>query len=402
MKIHRLLVDQVVQTLTEIFSGRVYADKAVERVLKNQRRWGARDRRFFAESVYECVRWKRRLAFLAGVSESDSSQDDCFRMWTTFAFEQGWLENPEEWGVRPAILEQKISDLENRAPLAVRESIPDWMDQLGRAETGDRWPAIVSSLNDKATVDLRVNTLKGNRRELQDRLRSQDGFETEAIKDVPTALALKERRNVFTTESFKLGLFEVQDRASQMVAPLLDPQPGDRVVDACAGAGGKSLHIAALMQNKGRLLSMDIHEWKLKELRTRASRDGVDIIETRVIESTKTIKRLADQMDRVLLDVPCSGIGVLRRNPDSKWKLGLAELERLRALQFEILSSYSRMVKPGGILVYATCSFLPSENDQQVRKFLAGGGWELLGEVKVFPDEGRGDGFYAAKIRRNL
>jgi 16S rRNA (cytosine967-C5)-methyltransferase len=174
------------------------------------------------------------------------------------------------------------------------------------------------------------------------------------------------------------------------------------VIDACAGAGGKSLHIAALLKNKGTVISMDIHEWKLKELRTRAARGGVDVIEARVIESGKTIKRLEATADRVLLDVPCSGLGVVRRNPDTKWKLTLEEVTRLQRLQAEILNDYSKMTKPGGLLVYATCSILPGENERQVEKFLASHGeeWTLEEQLRVDPDQQRGDGFFAARLRR--
>ena len=181
---------------------------------------------------------------------------------------------------------------------------------------------------------------------------------------------------------------------------MLDPQPGERIADACAGAGGKTLHLAALMKNKGKILALDIHDYKLNELKIRTRRAGVDIVETRVIDSSKVIKRLADSFDRVLLDVPCSGMGVLRRNPDSKWKLNPEEIQKMQSLQKEILGSYSKMVKPGGILVYATCSLLPSENQKQVEAFM-GEGWTLLQEIVVLPDEGRGDGFYAAKLKRN-
>jgi 16S rRNA (cytosine967-C5)-methyltransferase len=391
------MVEQVVKALEEVFSGASYADKIIERTLKTQKKWGARDRKFFAESVYECVRWRRRLEALIE-HRGPMNSAAVMRIWTTWAFEHGWISHPEDWGIHPHEFEARLKKFEATASRAVRESIPDWLDQLGEKELGDRWPAVLKALNEKAPVDLRANSLKTTREDLRQELNGE-GIETDLIPGIESGLTLRERKNVFITKAFQGGLFEVQDRASQLVAPLLDPQPGERICDACAGAGGKTLHIAALMKNKGRIVAMDIHDWKLNELRTRASRAGVQIAETRVIESTKTIKRQIDSFDRVLLDVPCSGLGVLRRNPDSKWKLTLEEFERLRALQAEILASYSRMVKPGGILVYATCSFLPSENNQQVEKFLTPE-WTLLEQVRVYPDQGRGDGFYAAKMRK--
>ncbi len=191
----------------------------------------------------------------------------------------------------------------------------------------------------------------------------------------------------------------MQDAGSQLIAPFLKAEPGMRVIDACAGAGGKTLHLASIMENKGRIISMDVEQWKLDELQKRAKRAGASIIETRLIDGTKTIKRLENSADRLLLDVPCSGLGVLKRNPDAKWKLSPKAIEEVKVKQAEIISDYSSMLKKGGIMVYATCSILPSENKSQVNKFLDAqkGGFELLEERTVNPSEGF-DGFYIARI----
>lgn len=195
----------------------------------------------------------------------------------------------------------------------------------------------------------------------------------------------------------------MQDAGSQQIVPFLEIQPGHKVVDACAGAGGKSLHIAALMENKGRLLSMDIHEHKLETLKQRAKRAGVHVAETRVIQNNKTIKRQKEKFDRVLLDVPCSGLGVLKRNPDAKWHLNSQNLDTLIALQTDILARYSQMCKVGGKLVYATCSILPSENEQQVERFLANNpNWQLEDSLRLLPGvNSEFDGFYAARLVKN-
>jgi 16S rRNA (cytosine967-C5)-methyltransferase len=188
-----------------------------------------------------------------------------------------------------------------------------------------------------------------------------------------------------------------------LVAPLLAPEPGMRVVDACAGGGGKTLHLAALMQSKGQLIALDTLEWKLEALKKRARRAGASNIETRVIENSKVIKRLHGSADRLLLDVPCSGLGVLRRNPDSKWKLSPAQIEQLRATQQDILQRYSPIVRPGGRMVYATCSILPSENEMQVATFLAseaGKDFRLLEERRILPQDAGFDGFYIALLER--
>ena len=174
-----------------------------------------------------------------------------------------------------------------------------------------------------------------------------------------------------------------------------------RVIDACAGAGGKTLHLAALMKNKGKLIAMDVEATKLTELQKRARRAGVSNLEIRTIDSSKTIKRLENSADRLLLDVPCSGLGVLKRNPDAKWKLSPEFIQNVRDLQQHILQDYCNMIKKQGLLVYSTCSILPSENEQQVERFLKNNEdkFELLEEKHHWPSDGF-DGFYMALFRR--
>ena len=213
-----------------------------------------------------------------------------------------------------------------------------------------------------------------------------------------------ERANVFRTEVFKKGYFEVQDASSQLVAEYLDVAPGMKVIDTCAGAGGKTLHLASFMKNKGQIIAMDIYESKLKKLKIRARRNKVHNIDTRVIDSTKPIKKLYNKADRVLIDAPCSGIGVLRRNPDSKWKLQPEFLDNIKKVQQDILQKYSKMVKSGGKLVYATCSVLPSENQNQITEFLAsesGKDFKLIKDNKVFAHTSGFDGFYMALLEKN-
>ncbi len=406
MKLPPHLLDEIINSLGEVFSGRRYADKVIEFAFKRHRKWGSRDRRLFAESIYECVRWWRWYWFLAGLPDGEHAQQETitperlYRVWGAY-----WITNGRELPQDENAPEIRPDDVRKRAKQAVspaiRAAIPDWLDERGTQELGEQWPALREALNQPADVFLRVNTIKNDRRSLREAL-GQEGFETEPVEDVPSALRLRQRANTFASKAYKGGLFEVQDAASQLIAPFLQPESGQRVIDACAGGGGKALHVAAIMRNKGRILALDVHAWKLAELRKRASRAGVDIIEAREIEGSKTVKRLAKTADRVLLDVPCSGLGVLRRNPDAKWKLSPAEIDRLTALQAEILESYSRMVAPGGKLVYATCSILPSENEKQVQAFLAkhGAEWTLEEELHRTPERGAFDGFYAARLMR--
>jgi 16S rRNA (cytosine967-C5)-methyltransferase len=243
--------------------------------------------------------------------------------------------------------------------------------------------------------------LKTTLKELQEKLEEQEVF-TILDERFPDALILEERQNVFQLPEFKEGLFEVQDAGSQAISRFVDPKPGARIIDACAGGGGKTLHLAALSKSKGRIIAMDTEQWKLDELKKRARRAGVSTVETKLIDSSKVIKRMEKSADVLLLDVPCSGIGVLKRNPDAKWKLSQAFVEDVKKAQQEILSSYSAMVKPGGTLVYATCSVLYSENEEQVKKFLASADtFELQEEKRIWPSEGF-DGFYMARLTRKL
>lgn len=401
MKLHRNLVFATIDSLHQIFNEGKQADKVLKHTLKLDKRWGARDRAFIAETTYDIVRWKRLYAEIAEVREP-FDRSNLFRLFAVWATLNGiaipeWKQFEDTPTRR---IKGKFDELSKIRKY--RESIPDWLDELGQKELGKKWDAEIAALNQLADVVLRVNTLKTTVEALQNELSDQD-IETETIKGYPNALKLKERSNVFTTEAFKNGLFEVQDASSQKVAELLDAKPGMRVIDACAGAGGKSLHIATMMDNKGQLIAMDIYENKLNELKRRARRNDIFNIETRVIDSTKVIKKLIDKADKVLIDAPCSGLGVLKRNPDSKWKLQPEFLDNIRATQKELLDSYSRMVKPGGQLVYATCSILPSENEMQVKEFLgreAGKDFTLLGEEKILPSKSGFDGFYISLLQK--
>jgi 16S rRNA (cytosine967-C5)-methyltransferase len=283
----------------------------------------------------------------------------------------------------------------------IRESIPDWMDELGEKELGPQWDEELKAMNTTAAVVIRANTLKISKLELGKKLNEEE-IETFAVTGYDDALILKRRANLFKTSYFKDGFFEVQDAASQKVAAFLEVEPGMRVIDACAGAGGKSLHLAALLQNKGRVIAMDVEQWKLDEMKKRARRNGAQNIEGKLIEGTKTIKRLQESADRLLLDVPCSGLGVLKRNPDAKWKLDMTFIDRVKGMQREILSSYPAMLKKGGKMVYATCSLLPSEGEEQVKWFIDNHpGFTLEQEQRISPAKTAFDGFYMARIRKD-
>ena len=392
MKLHNNTIRGVHTALEAIFEQGQYADKVIERTLKSNPKWGAKDRSFIAETTYEMVRWWRLVNFL-------SPSKDYWDLFGTYWLMQGNELPP--WDEFARLQPEKIkSKYDSITDPGLLESIPEWLQTLGSQELGEKWDAEIHALNEEAEVVLRVNTLKTTRERLKNLLEA-DGIRSYLVKGYPDALVLEERQNVFRHPSFKEGLFEVQDASSQLVAAALQVEPGMRVIDACAGAGGKSLHLAALMGNKGKVISMDVEEWKLQQAKLRARRNGVSIFEPKVIEGSKTIKRLKESADRLLLDVPCSGLGVLRRNPDTKWKLSPESIQKVQETQQEILQSYPSMLKKGGQLVYATCSVRPSENEEQIKKFLAseaGKDFELLEDRKVLAQESGFDGFYIARL----
>lgn len=400
MRLHRNLVFAVIDSLRDIFNEGVYADKAVETALKRDKRWGSRDRKFVAETIYDIVRWKRLYAEIANV-KAPYSRPNLWRLFSVWCVLKG-IPLPDWNQIEPTPsrrIKGKFDELSKIRKF--RESIPDWIDTIGLEELGETvWTKEIAALNKQAEVILRTNTLRTTKAALQKQLQSE-GIETVSIKNYPDALKLPERANVFKTQAFKSGLFEVQDASSQLVAAYLDVQPGMKVVDTCAGAGGKTLHLASLMENKGQIIAMDIYESKLKKLKVRARRNGVHNVDTKVIDSTKVIKKLHDKADRVLIDAPCSGLGVIRRNPDSKWKLEPEFLTRIKQTQQEVLQRYSKMVKPGGKLVYATCSVLPSENEKQVEEFLASHkDFTFVQDQKVLASVSGYDGFYMALLER--
>ncbi|WP_324026643.1 methyltransferase domain-containing protein [Maribacter sp. BPC-D8] len=404
MKLHRNLVFAVIDALNLIFNENEYADKVVQKVLRYDKRWGARDRGFIAEITYEMVRYKRLYTEIAEV-KAPFSRPDLFRMWAVWAVLKG-ISLPDWKQIEPTPerrIKGKFDELSQIRKY--REAVPDWIDELCEKALGEKlWTEELAKLNVPADVILRTNTLKTNKEELRKALLDEN-IVAEPVKGHPSALKLVERANVFVTQAFKNGMFEVQDASSQLVAEFLDVEPGQRVVDTCAGAGGKSLHLAALMENKGQLISMDIYGSKLKELKRRARRNGAHNIEVREIDSSKVYKKLYGSADRVLIDAPCTGLGVLRRNPDSKWKMQPEFLDKIVKTQHDIIRSYSKIVKPGGKMVYATCSILPQENSHQVQSFLKseeGKDFTLVKDKKIYASKSGFDGFYMALLEKKI
>jgi len=389
----------ITETLNNIFFENKYADREIERTLKSNPKWGSKDRGFIAQTVYDTVRWKRMIEASMGKSVTPENLWEFVGTW--FVLED---EKLPYWDEFKKLNSKEIFKRNHAATgndFAIAQSIPDWLYELGLKEIGrNQWHQELEVLNQQADTVIRTNTLKTDRKSLQKILKEEQGIETEVLSKYPDALKLVVKTNVFRTDAFQNGLFEIQDAGSQLISPYLNIQPGMRVVDACAGAGGKTLHLSALMQNKGQIFALDIHEWKLLELKKRAKRNGAQNIQTKVIDN-KLLKKFENSVDRLLLDAPCSGLGVLSSNPDSKWKLTPEFIENIKVEQAKILDEYCKMVKVGGAMVYATCSILPSENQEQIKKFLANHPeFTLVREKQLLPSQTGFDGFYMAYLEK--
>ena len=396
--IHRNLLIGIHDSLEEtFFQDKKYADKVLERLLKAHKKWGSADRQVVSEIFYDIVRWKKRLEYYMGEGTKPSNIYNlilAYLLWKKVKYKKF----DEFDGIKTGGILSKL-DKKTFPTKAIEHSVPDWLAGLFEKELGAKWEKEMSALNEQAPVILRANSLKISAENLVEILK-EEGVNSFVLRGYPDAVQLEDKKNVFLTSAFKEGFFEVQDASSQKIAELLDVKEGMRVVDACAGAGGKTLHIAALMKNKGQIIALDIYEWKLAELKRRAKRAGAFNIETRFIEDNKVIKRLHNTADRLLIDAPCSGLGVLKRNPDSKWKIDEDFINRIKTEQENILQNYSKILKKGGKMVYATCSILPSENGEQVRKFLSENTeFALVKEENIMPSDGY-DGFYMALIER--
>jgi 16S rRNA (cytosine967-C5)-methyltransferase len=391
--------DDISDAITRIFRGNTYVTKAIKASLKIHKDWKDEQRGLFSDTIYDIVRYWRLLWYLLKKKPSLEKNDlldiiDAYLFYKEKAIHKTEMERLDYNEMAKTLTYAKTVRV-------LRESIPDWLDRTGVNELGERWESVINALNKRSEIVIRTNTLKATRDKLLGVL-SEERIRSEKIDWAPDALILRDRTNVFKLRSFKDGFFEVQSGASQIVSRFLGPKPGMRVVDACAGEGSKTIHLAALMENKGKILAMDTQEWRLTELRRRATRAGADNIETRYIDSSKAYKRLKGKADRLLLDVPCSGLGTLRRNPDIKWKLTFSDLERLKEIQRDLLDIYCIILKPGGWMVYSVCSIFPSEGEEQVKSFIKrqSSEFQLIEERRYWPDIDDTDGFYMALLER--
>jgi 16S rRNA (cytosine967-C5)-methyltransferase len=419
------LLRQAAMLLTNILDFNNPADAKLGEFFRNNRDLGTKDRAFVAESVYGVL---RRLRYLSAVTANEEGDPDDARKLIL-----AWLLRVQGKSIRelePILNEQqtewaqaiKAKPTEN-LPMAVQADVRDWLWDKLVAQYGEELAlTICRSMFDQASLDLRVNTIKGTREEVLAKMQSENTVKDNVIAPTPYSpigIRMGAKLNISKHVLFEAGKIEVQDEGSQLLAYLVAPKRGQMVADFCAGAGGKTLAIGALMKNTGRLYAFDISEKRLFNLGKRLKRSGLSNLHAQVIssESDPKLKRLNGKFDRVLVDAPCSGFGTLRRNPDLKWRFEAADVAELNVKQAAILARAAKLTKAGGRLVYATCSLLADENEAIANAFLnAHPEFQLIpahevlaqqhinintGEyLKLLPHLHGTDGFFAAVFER--
>ena len=411
-------IEQVRGVLGEILQWEYPADAVLSNWMRAHPKLGVRDRGELAEAVFDVLRHLRRYRQFAESGTGPAARRLAIlglaAVLEPAVLRAGLTEQEREWLDRV----QKI-DAASLAR-AVRDSLPDWLeDRLAQMDDAD---ALVRALNQPAPLDIRVNPLKTTRDDMIKQLRSGPAsrFDPQPTPYSPWGIRLQGRPPVNRWPMFEKGEIEVQDEGSQLLAALVAPRRSEMIIDYCAGAGGKTLLLGALMRSTGRLYAFDVSAARLARAKPRFARSGLSNIVPVVIDAQndQRVKRLRGKAHRVLVDAPCSGLGTLRRNPDLKWRQHPESLAELQKVQARILQDASRCVAPGGRLVYATCSILPEENEQQIDRFLAEHpDFSLLNAGKILadrcenltldgpylrlrPDRHGTDGFFAAVMER--
>lgn len=373
-KIHHNMVTHAISLLQTILSGTQPADASMHQYFRSNSQLGSRDRGFIAETVYGVLRQRRYLEYLLGaITISPGLLVISYLLgpagYSARVLEDCGITEMDEISLRNLVEQIRGVD-QQHMPLSARTNLPDWLLQkllqhYGEADTIQ----IAQAMNQPATLDLRVNTLKATREQTAQSL-LDEGYETTNTPYSPVGLRRNKRSPLNQTTAFKNGWIEVQDEGSQLLSMLVEPHAGETVVDFCAGAGGKTLQLGSLMQNRGSLYAFDVSEKRLQQFKPRLKRAGLDNVRSVVIQNENDVhvKRLRGKVDRVLVDAPCSGTGTLRRNPDIKWRH--IDLKSITQTQLAILKSAATLLKSGGRLVYATCSILPEENEDIVASFL--------------------------------
>ena len=385
--------------LKDVIEHERHADRAMQYHFKSSVELSFQDKAFVAHTCYSVFRYWFFLKKMA--TGEDNSVPSYKRILGIYGIWKRAFEVPRGYLSTNDLEKFEVSTLKWDKDQADFESYdPRFTDLLTKSYGDVLTKKILSSLNESPAFYIRINTIKTDMNYIFNSLLHQN-IQVEKISFNPDALILKNRETVFQLDDFRKGFFEVQDISSQEVSRFTEAKPGMRVIDACAGTGGKTLHLACMMKNKGKIISLEIKEEKLAELKKRYRCCGIDIIETKWIENSKSYKRLEGSADIVLIDAPCSGTGVYKRNSDAKVKFSLQNLHELLEIQSEILESYSKLIKEDGSLVFSTCSVLKEEGEQQIESFLnKHSDWELVTEKRILPFEINGDGFYMARLKK--
>ncbi len=419
------LIGHVTELYTDVIVSSKPADRLIDVFFRERKYLGSKDRRFISESLYGILRNKRKIEFsIDSIEEKRTSLLCCIAyLMLDKKYDADLISDEVDIPVETIKrIEKNINSTSVEGSsidtVALQYSFQDWMVKEWNEYFGnDELIPLCSILNTQAPMTLRVNTIKTTVEQCQQKL-ELEGIETEKGKYSPFALHLKKRINVFQSQAFKDGLFEVQDEGSQLLAMLVDPKPKSKVLDVCAGAGGKALAMASIMNNRGEIFAFDIHSTRLEELKKRIRRSGVDSIRTKVIKENEVLEGFIGAADFVLVDAPCTGTGTIRRNPGMKWSVTQQMVKELREKQLSILSLNSQYTKIGGRLVYATCSLIKDENEHVVEHFLdKEKNFELVNPSSIFeryhlesmctnkyfqllPSKYNTDGFFAAVMKR--
>ena len=390
--------EAIANSLFAILEEKKRASRVLERCIEDHPKWGARDRNLLYNACFEIIRWKRKYNYIAGLEEGNFSPWSWIKTWCLL--NDYTLPDWKEMECVPFLSKEELNAIDFPST-AIAQSYPDWLFDLGKENLNDQWEKEATASNQKAGIALRVNRLLASPQKIAQSLKEHHQLETEIRKDFPDALFLSKGRKLNKNSLFKQGFFEIQDANSQTIAPFCQVKPAMKVIDLCAGAGGKTLHLAALMRNKGELKAFDIEANKLRELEKRAKRAKVKIIQSRALPSSSNMDQLNQWADRVLIDAPCSGLGTLKRNPEIKWNLTQEQLQELFHTQRDLLSKGSELVRPGGALIYATCSLLTLENQAQIKWFLEQNPTFKIDQEKIhYASESAFDGFYMARLTK--
>jgi len=396
MKWYPNIYNEIIRALEAIFEEGRQADKYIQALLKKNKKWGSRDRKFVAKVLYDIVRWKRLYEYLAGTTiEAPDGKQRILSVWSLL----NEVPLPDYLVFEDISLKSIEEKKRNLSDKSIEQSVPEWLFDKGAEQLGeDRWIQELEALNREAEVVIRVNRLKTDTSRLQKFL-SKSGIQTHTDERYPDALFVQSRKKLTALPAYRQGLFEIQDASSQLVAPFAGARPGMTVIDACAGAGGKTLHLASLMDNKGKIFAYDIYKPKIEELLRRAKRNGVKNIAEAGLIDKKIIHKNREKADILLIDAPCSSLGTLRRKPGLKWELTPGKLQKINLIQKQIIDEYEKMLKPGGHLIYITCSVLPEENEKVINAFLnQHKNYTFVAGETIYPSAARGDGFYLAKL----